>query len=242
MVERGGGYRGLNLRREEQFLIISLDINVCDSMGANTVNTVVEDIKKYIEELCNLKALMSIVTNSSNKRKAGASFRVNSSYFHNKDLPGEVVSKRIVEANTLAKCVPERAVTHNKGIMNGISGLALATSNDTRAIEASAHFYAQESGKYQALTDYNVEDGFLQGTLSLPLALGTVGGSTNSWPPSALALRVLNNPSALELNRIAVALGLAQNVAALYALVTEGIQKGHMKLHRKKAFSHLTGS
>lgn len=231
MVKRGGGYRGLSVESVDHTTIVSIDIDVRDAMGANVINTAAEGVKNYLLSLCGGRILMAILTNASKKRMAGASFKVPAKYFQKGDFSGEDVCKRIVEAYEIAASYPERAITHNKGVMNGVTALALATGNDTRAVESAAHFYAQHTGRYQPLTRYAYEDQCLAGAIALPLALGSVGGAISYWPPSQIALKILQNPGSQELNRFAAALGLAQNLAALFALVTEGIQKGHMKLH-----------
>jgi hypothetical protein len=144
------------------------------------------------------------------------------------------MARRLVLAAEIAQHEPQRAVTHNKGIMNGVAALALATGNDTRALEAAVHSWASNSGTYRGLSTYRVEDGFLKGTLTMPVALATVGGSTQSLPLARVALKLLEVTSSQELCEIAVALGLAQNFAALFALAGEGLQRGHMALHARR--------
>ena len=151
------------------------------------------------------------------------------------EMPGRVVAQRIAEANAFAIVDPYRAATHNKGIMNGIDAICIATGNDWRAIEAGAHAYAARSGQYRALTDWHIDDnGDLSGEITLPMAVGTVGGATRVHPTAQVAMRILNVSSASELGQIMAAVGLAQNLAALRALVTEGIQAGHMSLHARQ--------
>lgn len=236
MAKRGGGFRGMDVDRIDkgQTLCVSIHIDVRDAMGANTVNTVAEGIAPLLEELTGGSALLSILTNAALHRKAGASFSIPEKFLHKGDLSGHDVCCRIEAACKIADEVPSRAVTHNKGIMNGISALALATGNDTRAVEAGAHYYAQIEGKYKSLTRYRYEKGCLKGEITLPLALGTMGGATEVWPPTQLSLHLLGNPDSRTLCRIATSVGLAQNFAALFSLVTEGIQKGHMKLHSRR--------
>ncbi len=231
MVERGGGFRGVSAEWKDGTLLISIDIDVRDAMGANAVNTVAEGMRDFLTELFGGRVLMAILTNASTNRMAGASFAIPVKLLRKGKMSGHEVCQRIVEANEIARSFPERAVTHNKGIMNGITALALATGNDTRAIESAAHFYAQQSGRYQPLTTYQLENDQLIGKIELPLSLGTVGGTTSFWPASRFSLKLLSNPDSRQLNRYAAALGLAQNLAALFALVTDGIQGGHMKLH-----------
>lgn len=234
--KREGGYRGMEIEeiKATKHLCISIHIDVRDAMGANLANTAAEGVANLIHQITGCNVLMAILTNASEHRTAKAWFQIPEKYFRRASNTGEEVCKRIVEANELARHYSKRAVTHNKGIMNGISALALATGNDTRAIEAAAHFHAQKQGKYEALTVYEYQDGMLKGSLELPLPLGTVGGSISVWPQAQFALKILGNPSSQELARIGAALGLAQNLSALFALVTEGIQKGHMKLHAAK--------
>lgn len=233
MTARGGGYRGMEWQLKENILCLTLHIDVCDAMGANVANTVAEGLKESVSRLTGGTPLMAILTNSAKKRMAYASFTAPFRLFHQGGLSGKEACQRIVAANEAALLFPERAVTHNKGIMNGISALALATGNDTRSVEAGAHYFAQSGGQYRPLTTYAVdlEQEVLKGSIALPLSLAVVGGSTALWPPSQYALAILGSPDARRLNRIAAAVGLAQNLAALFALVTEGIQKGHMKLH-----------
>lgn len=227
MVQRGGGFHDASLERlPSGVLCITLELHVGDAMGANIVNSVAEQLKPYFCDLTHGQVVMAIVTNSCRKRLARASFALPVKFLRG----GAETCRKIVMANHIAIECPDRAVTHNKGIMNGITALALATGNDTRAIEAAAHHHACQ----KPLTRYTFDNGVLQGILEMPLPFGTVGGAMQSWPSAQLALKLLHNPSAAKLSQIAAALGLAQNLAALYALVTEGIQLGHMRLHAKR--------
>lgn len=242
MANRGGGYRGLNLQLlENKVICVNIHIGVQEAMGANVVNTVAEGIKLRLSQLSGGKALMGILTNAAEKRLARASFEVPTKYFRRNELSGEEVCQRIVMAGEVANLCPERAVTNNKGIMNGISALVLATGNDTRAVEAAAHFHAQKSGTYKSLTSYRYENGMLHGTIELPIPVGTVGGSTTIWPPSMISMKILENPDARTLSAIAASVGLAQNLAAVTALVSEGIQQGHMKLHAAR-IAYMAGA
>ena len=198
-------------------------------MGANVVNTMAEAVSPYIEELCQGRIYLRILSNLAIHRIARSR-----AVFDKDLLGGKEVVEGIMLAYEFAYADPYRATTHNKGIMNGISALTLATGNDTRAIESGAHAYASLSGKYSPLTSFEVNsDGNLVGEIEIPLALGIIGGMTKIHPMARLALKILNVKSANELSQVAAALGLAQNVAALRALATEGIQKGHMTLHSR---------
>ena len=229
----GGGALDIEIREIEtkkgKMLILHLLVNVLDAMGANVVNTMAEAVSPYIEEISEGKIYLRIVSNLATHRIAKCK-----AVFDKNLLGGEEVVEGILNAYEFALADPYRATTHNKGIMNGIIALTLATGNDTRAIEAGAHAYASLSGKYKPLTKFKSDsDGNLVGEIEVPLALGIVGGMTKIHPMARLALKILGVKSAEELSQIAAALGLAQNVAALRALAAEGIQKGHMVLHSR---------
>ncbi|MHA1688393.1 MAG: hydroxymethylglutaryl-CoA reductase, degradative [Promethearchaeota archaeon] len=230
----GGGALDVEVReidtRKGKMLIIHLLVDVLDAMGANVVNTMAEAVTPYIEEFCRGKIYLRIVSNLATHRIARAT-----AIFDKEMLGGEEVVEGILNAYEFALADPYRAATHNKGIMNGIIALTLATGNDTRAIEAGAHAYASlKEGHYSPLTRFEKdENGNLKGEIELPLALGIIGGMTKVHPMARLALKILNVKSAEELSQVAAALGLAQNVAALRALASEGIQKGHMALHSR---------
>jgi len=231
--EIGGGAFDFKIReletRKGKMLILHLLVDVLDAMGANVVNTMAEAVSSYIEGLCSGKIYLRIVSNLATQRIA----RCKATF--NKDLlGGPDVIEGILYAYEFALADPYRATTHNKGIMNGIIALTLATGNDTRAIEAGAHAYASLSGTYKPLTNFDIDkDGNLMGEIEIPLALGIIGGMTKIHPMAKLALKILNVKSAEELSQIAAALGLAQNVGALRALASEGIQRGHMALHSR---------
>jgi hydroxymethylglutaryl-CoA reductase len=233
LKQLGGGAVNLEIReistRKEKMIIIHLLINVLDAMGANVANTMAEAVSPYIEELCDGKIYLRIVSNLATKRIAKSK-----ATFDKELLGGDKVVEGIMNAYEFALADPYRATTHNKGIMNGIIALALATGNDTRAIEAGAHAYASITGKYLPLTKFDIDsNGNLLGQIELPLAFGIIGGMTKIHPMARLALKILNVKSAEELSQVAAAVGLAQNVAALRALASEGIQKGHMTLHSR---------
>ncbi len=231
--ELGGGARDIEIREintnKGKMIILHLLVNVLDAMGANVVNTMAEAISPYIEEITGGKVYLRIVSNLATHRLAKSS-----ATFDKELLGGEEVVEGILNAYEFALADPYRATTHNKGIMNGIVALTLATGNDTRAIEAGSHAYASFSGKYSPLTKFKVNsEGNLVGEIELPLALGIIGGMTKIHPMARVALKILNVKSASELSQVGAALGLAQNVAALRALASEGIQKGHMALHSR---------
>ena len=236
MARRGGGYRGLSVARlpETGAVRVEVTIDVRDAMGANLLNTAAELIRPLLENESGGKSLIAILTNDARERLASASFALPVDRLST-GLPAGMgaaeAARRIVAASAIAQEDPGRAVTHNKGIMNGISSLGLATMNDTRALEAAAHAWAARSGRYRGLSQFTEEDGMLRGQLTLPLALATVGGAVGFHPASRASLKILGNPNAQRLARIAAALGLAQNFAAVRALVTSGIQHGHMRFH-----------
>jgi len=229
----GGGAKDLEVReietRKGKMLILHLLVDVRDAMGANVVNTMAEAVSPYIEDLCKAKIYLRIVSNLTTHRIAKSR-----AIFDKNLLGGEEVVEGILNAYEFAVADPYRATTHNKGIMNGVVALALATGNDTRAIEAGAHAYASLSGNYKPLTKFDLDsEGNLVGEIEIPLALGIIGGTTRNHPMARLALKILKVESSGELAQVAAALGLAQNVGALRALASEGIQKGHMSLHSR---------
>jgi len=231
--ELGGGALDIEVRelttQKGKMLILHLLVNVLDAMGANVVNTMAESITPYIEEITGGKIYLRIVSNLATHRIARCK-----AIFDKEMLGGIDIVEGILSAYEFALADPYRATTHNKGIMNGIIALTLATGNDTRAIEAGAHAYASLTGSYKPLTKFWKDSkGDLVGEIELPLALGIIGGMTKTHPMARLALKILNVQSAEELSQVAAALGLAQNVAALRALAAEGIQEGHMKLHSR---------
>lgn len=240
IVELGGGFRELEIRRFPDtpagpMLVVHLLIDVRDAMGANVVNTAAEAVAPLIEELTGGRALLRILSNLADRRVARARCRVPASALTRDDVPGEVVARGIVEAQIMAEVDPYRAATHNKGIMNGIDAVLVATGNDWRAAEAGAHAYAARSGHYGPLTRWRQADnGDLVGSIELPLAPGIVGGTTKAHPLARLALDILGVQTAGELAQIAAAVGLAQNLGAQRALATEGIQAGHMALHARQ--------
>ena len=240
MVARGGGAVDLNVKTypmssfEQDMLIIDLHVDTRDAMGANLVNGMCEGIASLVESITEGEVFLRILSNLSDKALASASVIIPKDALETADYNGERVRDGIVIASDFAHADPYRASTHNKGIMNGIDAVALATGNDWRAIEAGAHAYAARHGRYSALSKWSIDSkGNLVGKIEMPIKVGTVGGPMESNPAVALNLRILNVESAMELARVMAAVGLAQNFSALKALVTEGIQKGHMTLHAR---------
>ena len=240
IVAYGGGARGIEARPFPDtpvgpMLIVHLLFDSRDAMGANTVNTAAEAIAPRLAELTGGRTNLRILSNLADRRTATARCTVPAAELTLPDIPGGDVARLIAEANAFAVVDPYRAATHNKGIMNGIDAVCIATGNDWRAIEAGAHSYAARNGRYAALTDWHVDgNGDLSGEITLPMAVGTVGGATKVHPTARVALKVLGIESAGELARLMACVGLAQNLAAIRALSTHGIQKGHMRLHARQ--------
>jgi len=240
LVELGGGARGLELRPLVDtpvgpMLIVHLLFDVRDAMGANAINTTCERLAPLIEQLTGGRVNLRILSNLSDRRKACAECVIPADALSTEDQDGAVIGRWIVEAWGLAAADPYRAATHNKGIMNGIDAVALATGNDWRALEAGAHAYAARSGQYRSLTEgWQDAQGDLHGRIELPLAVGIVGGATRVHPTAQIALKILGISTAAELAQVMAAVGLAQNFAAIRALATEGIQRGHMSLHARQ--------
>ncbi len=240
LVELGGGARGLELRPLVDtpvgpMLIVHLLFDVRDAMGANAINTTCERLAPLIEQLTGGRVNLRILSNLSDRRKACAECVIPADALSTEDQDGAVIGRWIVEAWGMAAADPYRAATHNKGIMNGIDAVALATGNDWRALEAGAHAYAARSGQYRSLTEgWQDAQGDLHGRIELPLAVGIVGGATRVHPTAQIALKILGISTAAELAQVMAAVGLAQNFAAIRALATEGIQRGHMSLHARQ--------
>lgn len=250
----GGGPREIQVRPLPDtptgpMLIVHLLFDTQDAMGANAVNTAAESIAPSLERLSGGTALLRILSNLTDQRRAWAEVTIPAASFSTIDHSGDEVIRNIAHANAFAVADPYRAATHNKGILNGVDAVALATGNDWRAIEAGAHAYAARDGQYRALTEWRVVGDWgvgsgdlgtgagalaLFGRLELPLAVGIVGGATKVHPVAQVALKILGVTSARQLSEIMAAVGLAQNLAALRALATEGIQRGHMSLHARQ--------
>lgn len=240
IVKLGGGARDLEVRVIEHspvgpMLVVHLLYDACDAMGANTVNTALEAVAPLIAEIGGGRPLLRILSNLADRRRARAKAVVPLSSLAHGGFSGERVARGIVEAWALAAVDPYRAATHNKGIMNGVDAVLIATGNDWRAAEAGAHSYAARSGHYTSLSTWQKDgDGNLVGTLELPMAVGIVGGATRVHPTAKAALKLLGVETARELAEVIASVGLAQNLAALRALASEGIQLGHMKLHARQ--------
>jgi len=242
IVGLGGGARDLQVRTLAQtsagpMLILHLVYDCRDAMGANAVNTACEALAPKVEAITGGRVRLRILSNLADRRLARAWVTVPVSALARPadGLEGKDVAQGIVEAWAFAEADPYRAATHNKGIMNGIDAVVLATGNDWRAVEAGAHAYAARSGQYTALSRWELDlEGNLQGSIELPLALGIVGGATRVHPTAKIALRVLGVESGRELAEVVAAVGLAQNLAAIRALAAEGIQQGHMRLHARQ--------
>jgi hydroxymethylglutaryl-CoA reductase len=218
-----------------EMLIAHLIYDCRDAMGANTVNTACEAVAPLVEEITGGRVNLRILSNFADRRLASARCRVPVDALEKEGYAGGEVAQGIVEAYAMAAADPYRAATHNKGIMNGIDAVVIATGNDWRAIEAGAHAYAARSGHYTSLSTWGCDaSGDLLGSIELPLAVGTVGGATKVHPMAQAALKILGVRSARELAQVMAAVGLAQNLAALRALAAEGIQKGHMSLHARQ--------
>lgn len=233
IVKRGGGARSISTSIKGGFLILYLHVDVQEAMGANILNTMLEGIADYLEEVTDGKSLMAILSNYATDSLVTASCRIKIDSLHIEPYTAQEIAEKLALASHLAQSDTYRATTHNKGIFNGIDALVLATGNDWRAIEAGAHAYASRDGQYRGLSSWTVEDEELVGSLTLPMPIATVGGSIGLNPKVQVAFELLNHPNARQLAGLIVSIGLCQNFAALRALVTSGIQQGHMKLHTK---------
>ena len=233
LLENGGGFRDLEVRiletRGGTMVILHLIVDTQDAMGANAVNSMAESLAPKIEEWTGGRVNLRILSNLADRRLARAR-----AVWNLEDLGGEQVRDDILAASWFAEADPYRAATHNKGIMNGVSAVALVTGNDTRALEAGAHAYASRSGRYTSLSRWETDGtGNLFGSLEMPMAVGLIGGATRVHPIAKIALKILGVNKAEDLARVMAAVGLVQNFGALKALATIGSQKGHMALHSK---------
>ncbi|HWS24513.1 MAG TPA: hydroxymethylglutaryl-CoA reductase, degradative [Anaerolineales bacterium] len=236
----GGGARGLDVRVFNDtpiggFLVIHLIYDVRDAMGANAINTACEKLSPYIEQITGGTVRLKILSNLADRRITKVNCRIPLETLAFDEFSGTQVRDGIIAAYSFAEVDPYRAATHNKGIMNGVDAVVIATGNDWRAIEAGAHAYAVKDGKYTSLSRWSVaENGDLLGELEMPMAVGIVGGATKVHSSARAALKLMGVKNAQELAQAIVCVGLAQNLAAIRALATEGIQKGHMGLHARQ--------
>ncbi len=239
LIQLGGGCKDIEVHvfpdsPRGAMIVMHLIVDVRDAMGANTVNTMAESVAPLLEEITGGSVRLRILSNLADLRLARARVRLTAQTLATKERSGEEIIEGILDAYTFAAIDPYRAATHNKGIMNGIDPVIVATGNDWRAVEAGAHAYASRGGLYTSLTRWEKDtSGALVGTIELPMPVGLVGGATKTHPLARLALRMMEVKSAQELGEIAAAVGLAQNLGALRALATEGIQRGHMALHAR---------
>ena len=233
LVSLGGGARELDVKvlstLKGPMVVAELVVNTGDAMGANAVNTMAEAVAPMVEEITGGKVLLRIISNLADRRLVRAS-----ATFDKDAIGGAEAVDGIVDAYAFADADPYRCATHNKGIMNGVVAVGIACGQDIRALEAGAHSYASRTGRYKSLTTWaEDQNGDLVGTLEMPMAVGLVGGASKTHPAAKTAIKILGVTKAVELADIMAAVGLAQNFAALRALATEGIQRGHMKLHAK---------
>lgn len=239
LIGLGGGCRDIEVHVFPEtprgaMVVMHLIVDVRDAMGANTVNTMAESVSPLVEKITGGVVRLRILSNLADLRLARARVRITPDVLTTKERSGDEIIEGILDAYTFAVVDPYRAATHNKGIMNGVDPVIVATGNDWRAVEAGAHAYACRSGRYTSLTCWEKDkSGALVGTIEMPMPVGLVGGATKTHPLARLALKMLDVKSAQELGEIAVAVGLAQNLGALRALATEGIQRGHMALHAR---------
>jgi hydroxymethylglutaryl-CoA reductase len=240
MVARGGGARDIEIHPFADtpmgpMLVVHLLIDCRDAMGANAVNTMCESVAPMLEDLSGGRAMLRILSNLTDRRLATAKVRIAPKSLERDGISGDEVIERMLWAHAFAVVDPYRATTHNKGIMNGIDPVIIATGNDWRAIEAGAHAWASRNGRYTSLSHWERDnDGYLCGELTMPLAVGIVGGATRVHPTAQSALALLDIHTAGELAEVCVCAGLASNLAAMRALATEGIQRGHMALHARQ--------
>ena len=239
LLDLGGGCRDIEVHVFDDtprgaMIVMHLIVDVRDAMGANAVNTMAEAVAPLVEKVTGGAVLLRILSNLADLRLSRARVRLTAEVLTTPERNGADIIEGVLDAYTLAAIDPYRAATHNKGIMNGIDPVIVATGNDWRAVEAGAHVYACRSGRYTSLTRWEKDrSGVLVGSIEMPMAVGLVGGATKTHPLAQLALKILDVKSAQELAEVAVAVGLAQNLGALRALATDGIQRGHMALHAR---------
>ncbi|MBD3289092.1 hydroxymethylglutaryl-CoA reductase, degradative [candidate division KSB1 bacterium] len=239
LVDLGGGAQDLDVRLLETesgtMIIVHLYVDTRDAMGANVVNTMAETLGPIIAEIADGDVICQIVSNYADKRMVKVKFVLdNVDCLARAGYSGEEAADRIIKAYHFADADPHRAATHNKGVMNGIDGVLIATGNDWRAVEAGVHAYAARDGRYRSVSKYyRDEKGKFVGELEIPMAVGIVGGVTNLHPGVKILLKVMNVETSMELAQVVATAGLIQNFAAIWTLATEGIQKGHMTLHAR---------
>ncbi|MEW4354641.1 hydroxymethylglutaryl-CoA reductase, degradative [Streptococcus pneumoniae] len=235
MKQRGGGAKDIRIESKDEFLLVYLVVDTQEAMGANVLNTMLEALSPHVEQLSQGKLLMAILSNYATEALVSATCQIDFRSLSRKSDEALNIAEKIALASKLAKVDPYRASTHNKGIFNGIDAVVLATGNDWRAIQAGAHTYASRTGHYQGLTTWtvNLDKKILEGSITLPLPIATKGGSIGLNPGSRVSFDLLGQPTAKELASVIASIGLAQNFAALKALVSTGIQEGHMKLQAK---------
>ncbi|MGY3703339.1 hydroxymethylglutaryl-CoA reductase, degradative [Vagococcus martis] len=237
IIKRGGGLKEITCdifeseNDNDTFLTVYLLIDVQKAMGANIINTILEGVTPFIVDLVGGEALMSILSNYNTESLVTSTCSIPFNKLGNQTTSGKDIAQRIEKATQYANLDTYRAVTHNKGIMNGVDSVVIATGNDPRAVSAAAHAYASKNGAYQSMTEWHVQDEYLVGKLTLPMSIGSVGGAISVLPMAQANLNMMSISTSEELARIIVSVGLAQNLAALKALVSDGIQKGHMTLH-----------
>jgi len=238
LLRRGGGARRLEVRTFPEtaigpMIVLHLEVDVCDAMGANIINTMVEALAPDVEDISGGRVRLRILSNLADKRLCKATGRVPLDKLSRGDWDGREVARGIVEASVMADVDPYRAATHNKGAMNGVDAFLVAAGQDWRAVEAGCHAYAARGGRYRSLSRWWIEGDELVGTLEIPMQVGVVGGITKTHPVVKVVHKILGYPSASRLGEIAAASGLAQNMAAIMALATDGIQRGHMSMHAR---------
>ncbi|APX72167.1 hydroxymethylglutaryl-CoA reductase, degradative [Companilactobacillus allii] len=233
LIKRGGGSRSLEFIDYGDMLEIEIGIDTVDAMGANLVNTILEVTSSEVSKMTSCDVLCSILSNSGAGQVVEVQADVSFDQLATKQMSGSEVADRIIRLNKFAKRSIKRAVTHNKGIMNGIDAVVVASGNDFRAQEAASHEFASQSGKYQPLSEWKLVDDHLHGSLTIPIEVGSVGGAVSSMPMAQLSLSIMKIKNSQELRFVIGSVGLANNLSALRALVTTGIQAGHMSLQSK---------
>ncbi|BBH52361.1 hydroxymethylglutaryl-CoA reductase, degradative [Fluviispira sanaruensis] len=236
LISRGGGVKSVELRALSKpgYYVVHVNVDTCEAMGANIVNSIAEEVGRLLPEVIPCAVGPKILTNLTTHRITKVKCEIDFSALERDGYSGEEAARRICSVWEFADLDPFRAATHNKGVMNGIDPIVIATGNDWRAVEAGCHAYASLSGVYKPLTKWFInENNRLQGEIAVPIAVGTVGGVTTLHPSAAACLKLMGSPSSAKLSAIIASVGLAQNLSAIRALGCEGIQKGHMALHEK---------